>query len=63
LIALEPTPVDYASLWKQFPLAEERLKVIILTRMLTEERNKSQFKIESEAAEPGARESQPPETI
>ena len=63
MIALEPTPVDYASLWKQFPLAEERLKVIILTRLLIEARNPSQIKIESESAEPGAHEGQPPENI
>lgn len=36
MIALDPIPADYASLWEQMPLAAERLKVIILTRTVKE---------------------------
>jgi len=36
MINLEPTQADYDQLLKQMPAAEERLKTIILTRMITE---------------------------
>ena len=34
--SLQPTPEDYNLLWEEFPVVHERLKVIILIRMVAE---------------------------
>ena len=33
---IEPVQADYDELWKQFPIAAERIKVIVLSRMIAE---------------------------
>ena len=34
--SLQPTPQDYTLLWEEFPVVYERLKVIVLLRMVAE---------------------------